>query len=231
MTRPLTGLGTLKSVPSPRIRTKALIGAAVVTAFASVLSAGSANAAAHITTCADAKDLTFGDKTVSGIVCTDVGGLTEIRLGSFGVTYDLGSTIDPPTQKGSIAYTISIIEPGFEFARVGLDSGCINPLVGGCTVTKNFTWTSGSDSLVSINGFPAPIEFEFAAGVTLLKVEDIFSAKDDSAISTVNNFFAQRPAPTPGEPVPGPLPILGAGMAFGFSRRLRSRIKSSATMA
>jgi hypothetical protein len=27
--------------------------------------------------------------------------------------------------------------------------------------------------------------------------------------------------------VPGPLPIFGAGMAFGFSRRLRSRIKKS----
>ncbi len=27
--------------------------------------------------------------------------------------------------------------------------------------------------------------------------------------------------------VPGPLPIFGAGMAFGFSRRLRTRIKKS----
>ena len=28
--------------------------------------------------------------------------------------------------------------------------------------------------------------------------------------------------------VPGPLPLLGAGAAFGFSRRIRSRIKASA---
>ena len=28
-------------------------------------------------------------------------------------------------------------------------------------------------------------------------------------------------------PVPGPLPILGAGAAFGFSRKLRSRIKAA----
>ncbi|MEB3335489.1 MAG: hypothetical protein VKP70_10955, partial [Cyanobacteriota bacterium] len=27
--------------------------------------------------------------------------------------------------------------------------------------------------------------------------------------------------------VPGPLPILGAGAAFGFSRKLRARIKSA----
>ena len=27
--------------------------------------------------------------------------------------------------------------------------------------------------------------------------------------------------------VPGPLPLLGAGAAFGFSRRIRSRIKGA----
>jgi hypothetical protein len=31
--------------------------------------------------------------------------------------------------------------------------------------------------------------------------------------------------------VPAPLPVLGAGLAFSFSRRLRRRIKSSATLA
>lgn len=31
--------------------------------------------------------------------------------------------------------------------------------------------------------------------------------------------------------VPGPLPVLGAGVAFGFSRRLRKRIKSRQTQA
>ena len=29
------------------------------------------------------------------------------------------------------------------------------------------------------------------------------------------------------QPVPGPLPLLGAGAAFGFSRKLRGRIKGS----
>jgi hypothetical protein len=37
------------------------------------------------------------------------------------------------------------------------------------------------------------------------------------------------PAPTPGAAVPGPLPLVGAAAAFGFSRRLRSRINKSAT--
>lgn len=33
--------------------------------------------------------------------------------------------------------------------------------------------------------------------------------------------------PVPGEPVPGPLPILGVAAVFGYSRKLRKRIKSS----
>lgn len=37
---------------------------------------------------------------------------------------------------------------------------------------------------------------------------------------------AVPPSPSPGSSVPGPLPLLGAGAAFGWSRRLRCRLKS-----
>lgn len=151
---------------------------------------------------------------------------TEIRFNNFGLAYDFGSVIDPPIPAGSISYTISIIQPGFEFAAVGLDSGCIFPALGGCTVTKKVSLNSGSTSLVSTTGNPAPVDYLFAAGVTSLDIEDLFLATGNSAVSTANNFFSQRPVEAPGD-VPGPLPILGAGMAFGFSRRLRSRVKAS----
>jgi hypothetical protein len=39
----------------------------------------------------------------------------------------------------------------------------------------------------------------------------------------ITNTITQKSASS----VPGPLPILGAGLAFGYSRKLRSRIKSS----
>ncbi|MEA5411747.1 hypothetical protein VB737_08210 [Synechococcus sp. BA-120 BA3] len=209
------------------ILSKSLFGAAVVAAAVTGLSAGSAKAV-QTTTCGSPTDLAFGDKTVSGIVCDGVGDDTEIRFNNFGLAYDFGSVIDPPTQSGKISYTISITDPTFEFAAVGLDSGCIFPGFGGCTVTKNVRWSGGSTSLVSSNGNPAPADYLFAAGVTSLNVEDIFMATGNSAVSTANNFFSQRPGEVPGD-VPGPLPILGAGMAFGFSRRLRSRIKASST--
>jgi MYXO-CTERM domain-containing protein len=43
-----------------------------------------------------------------------------------------------------------------------------------------------------------------------------------------NTFTTTAPTPPPASGVPGPLPLLGAGAAFGFSRRIRSRIKAAA---
>jgi hypothetical protein len=213
---------------------KAFFGAAVVAAFATGLSAGSAHAAdVAITTCGVASPLSFGDKTVTSIVCDGVGDETEIRFNAFGIAYDFGSVIAPPTQGGSISYTISIIDPTFKFASVGLDSGCILPTIagGGCTVTKNVSWAGGGfGTLVSTNGGPAPGSILFgAADVLSLDVEDVFFAQGPSAVSTANNFYTQ--ATRAPEEVPAPLPILGAGAAFGFSRKLRSRIKKSAATA
>jgi hypothetical protein len=208
---------------------KTIFGVAVVAAFAASLSAGSAKAALQTTTCGSPTDLFIGDKAVTKIVCSGLGADTQIRFNNFNFAYDLGTVIDAPTQAGSISYTIGIIDSGFEFSSVGLDSGCIFPAQGGCTVTKNLNWSGGSTTLVSINGVPAPVDYVFGSGVKALNVQDVFSAVGSSSVSTANNFFAQRPANAPPESVPGPLPLLGAGVAFGFSRRLRSRIKKSPT--
>jgi len=44
----------------------------------------------------------------------------------------------------------------------------------------------------------------------------------------VDPSLSALPIATPyNQPAPGPMPIFGAGMAFGFSRRLRARIKSA----
>lgn len=58
--------------------------------------------------------------------------------------------------------------------------------------------------------------------------EDTFTATlvvTSGNISTVGSML--KPAPIPSE-VPGPLPIIGAGAAFGFSRKIRRRIQASA---
>jgi len=54
--------------------------------------------------------------------------------------------------------------------------------------------------------------------LTTIWVRDTYSAGSGDVLDTVTNTF---------ETVPGPLPILGAGAAFGFSRKLRGRIKAA----
>jgi hypothetical protein len=58
----------------------------------------------------------------------------------------------------------------------------------------------------------------FAQNFKTLWVRDTFLVPNDdtSKLDHFQNTFTQRP-------VPGPLPLFGAGMAFGFSRRLRRR--------
>ena len=45
----------------------------------------------------------------------------------------------------------------------------------------------------------------------------------EGSINSLQNSFTQTEGKQPPE-VPGPLPLLGAGAAFGFSRRLRTRV-------
>jgi len=54
-------------------------------------------------------------------------------------------------------------------------------------------------------------------------------ASPSGQITGITNTFATTaPTPPPASGAPGPLPLLGAGAAFGFSRRIRSRIKAAA---
>ena len=68
------------------------------------------------------------------------------------------------------------------------------------------------------NGTTGPISINIPRGTTFY-IRDTFTP-NDGAIDAGLNQFRQTP---------GPLPILGAGAAFGFSRKLRGRIKASRT--
>jgi hypothetical protein len=79
-------------------------------------------------------------------------------------------------------------------------------------------------------GLPMLMADEMDADVTALFDEDLktIRVRDDykvikGSINSFQNSFTQIPR---GETdrVPGPLPLLGAGAAFGFSRRLRTRV-------
>jgi hypothetical protein len=71
-------------------------------------------------------------------------------------------------------------------------------------------------SLISLN-FTGILPSSFNAQFALT------NSQDDNYIQYTYNYVSNQ--------VPAPLPVLGAGLAFSFSRRLRRRINSSATLA
>jgi len=66
----------------------------------------------------------------------------------------------------------------------------------------------------------------FNALLKTIRVVDTYSVGTGSVNSFQNSFRQQDLLPPPSD-VPGPLPLLGAGAAFCFSRRLRSRLKAA----
>lgn len=89
---------------------------------------------------------------------------------------------------------------------------------GDVTGTGTNPGTCGSAvSVTSWSCATTPLTFPF--GVVSANVVNRWDAP--SGLDTITNSIRQQP-------VPGPLPILGAGMAFRFSRKLRHRLRNCA---
>jgi len=139
--------------------------------------------------------------------------------GITGDSFALALDFNPDTQgpySGSFDYTILVTDPvNYQFATAQLDSIVTGAAVN-TKVTKNIL---GFASLVSTNGGNvSPV----AVNGTLLTVENLWEVPQGDILDSFKDVYTQKPAS-----VPGPLPLLGAGMALGFSRKLRSRIKGS----
>ena len=75
----------------------------------------------------------------------------------------------------------------------------------------------GFADIVSTNGSKEP---PVVVSGRVLTVENLWDVPQGDVLDSFKDTYTQ-------EPVPGPLPLLGAGMGFAFSRRLRSRIRSA----
>ena len=98
-----------------------------------------------------------------------------------------------------------------------------------------------SDNPVCSDQFISAVEAGIVAGFEFDPMQDIFFSSNDIVLpdfnATYDGMFRGTPATletTIGplrsqdiEEVPGPLPVLGAASAFGYSRKLRKRIKIS----
>jgi hypothetical protein len=129
----------------------------------------------------------------------------------------------PPAADSILIYRIRVTEPNYYFEDVTLATIFGAPQAGPKSYTQKDVYLPDGTTLIG-----SLKQFEDEGKKTLdlthfhlneLYIVDTASAQSDN-IDAYQNSYRQTP---------GPLPILGAGAAFGFSRKLRGRIKASRT--
>jgi hypothetical protein len=217
--------GTATGVP----RLLSLVGAALAPAFTAVglsLLPVSAEAASS-TTCDALGDLIAGNMKITNLTCGgDIAGAADVMisfagLGS-GVEYSfIGSDLSG-SALGSIGYDIEIISGQNVFGSVQLTAdGSTNSVY---DAFKDVTWSGGFIQLATSQVGLEPVYNFNTQDIKKLTILDSWSASS-GVVQIVKNNFLQVPGQGPEEPVPGPLPLLGAAAALGWSRRLRSRLR------
>jgi hypothetical protein len=164
------------------------------------------------------------DFEVSNVIITNVEGFSVGARASLSYNH-LGYSINPQLTltpaslapfSASLQYTITL-KNGRTFDTAEVNIGGVN---GPFTTTTNAT--SGQVSASSTNGAGATMNFS-TAGLTTQTFIQTFSATGGNVSSIGSTYGTTGPLPAP-----GPLPLLGVGAAFGFSRKLRRRIQLSA---
>jgi hypothetical protein len=135
--------------------------------------------------------------------------------------YNSGAAPNSLTGTGSLMFDVAAAAPGYVLLTASANADTLNQ------GTPLFTFTSAltglSSNLVSTGGTAGPNTFN--TGVTSTSATISWAQGNTS-----NEAYASSLRLTTNPPsieVPGPLPILGAGAMFGFSRRLRRRVSSS----
>lgn len=150
----------------------------------------------------------------------------SFTAGSFDITaqpsgYSLqGSSLSLGTGTYNYSYDVVVTNPGNVFDKYRTTISTASLLTTDGTGSLTATGEGTSTSVVSNNNSTAGNVVTFNANAT----STTFTGQiivTNGVMDTYTNRLSQRA-------VPGPLPILGAGAMFGFSRRLRSRISKAA---
>ncbi len=149
--------------------------------------------------------------------------ITPLTGNEFTVNYTftptLGSTMpNRPNSSGTLAYTVNILNGFYYTAAQNNITG--STLSGGSYTTSTTEAMSAFASLTSDSTNNPSIVSPIVPGKTSLNITQTFSHVDPATITAFGSNFTSQ--------VPGPLPIAGAGMAFGLSRHIRRRIRQAA---
>jgi hypothetical protein len=191
--------------------------AAAVLAGGSLLNAGGAHAAQTCTPNVSGIFSISMLETTAGTAPTDT---PPCQLNSLGkmATIDAKWVAGQVDTSGSYTYSITSTEKFLEFS---LNTNIAFAQLG--TATKEIYSDPGFTTLIgtgtSTNG--NSVVFTALSDQTLntVYVKDTYSFNGGTQLNSISNNF---------KVTPGPLPILGAGASFAFSRKLRRRIKAAA---
>lgn len=224
MTQTKTGV-LLTSGRIPKLLGNVVLAAGFLAGSISLLNAGGANAAPCPSNFNFAISDIVGPQQPADVDCTSpVGGNPWVVA----VDTDFLPNLVGPTGRGYSSYQIDVTVPGYYFNQARLDSDLDNDpgRVVKLIYSDPFDPFTGLPSpgstpivapLISTNGMPdGPVALP--GQYQTLYVLDVYRVGPGGQLDNYTDTFRA---------VPGPLPLLGAGAAFGFSRKLRRRIKSS----
>ncbi len=205
---------------------RSLTGAALLLSTAALINAGESKAAgdfecflSSLATCGGL----IGDKNFTGFSLT---GFTarpgdKISVTEYDGVWSVQTLFTPQTTgtvNGTLKYNVAITGTPFTFNTASVSvNGSNGPISGNPAVTSTIT---GITPAFTADVLSSPAVRTFANNTKTIAVSQNFTASAGRRLSAFTTDFTQN--------VPAPLPLLGAGAAFGFSRRLRSRIKNSA---
>ncbi len=204
-----------------------LLSAALLGASTFGLAAGGAKATVVCTfqPCAPGSTATVGDKTLTTILGPTIGdGDVELTNPTNTATISVHAVeihFQPElasTTPGSFRYKLSIDPASTWIYKEAVLRWLDGTGAATSSVTKNIYSDSAFTTLLgstSANGGIIPLP----AAIKDIWVEDLYTS--GGALDIIRNDFVQ---------VPAPLPLLGAGTAFGFSRRLRRRSKARVSL-
>jgi hypothetical protein len=160
-----------------------------------------------------------GDKTMKLTKLPNIGMGTiqfvEQTPGIYVVDTDFIPDLSAPSGTGEFEYNLTIDGPPNRYTFLEGGLAIIGPPVGGPTF-KVKTMTTGLPMLMA-DQMDADVFAPFVSGLKSISVKNEYFVTRGSINSFQNSYTQTTEAP-------GPLPLLGAGAAFGFSRRLRTRV-------
>ncbi len=224
-------LSKMRSLGASRLRISSSV--VCLGAVFTVLGLVESARAASFTTCQALADLTVGNTKISNLSCAgDIANSPDVLISfaelSNNVEYSFIGNALSGSSVGSIGYDIEIILGQNVFKSVQLTADGTTDSV--YSAVKDISWSGGVAQLVTTQTGAEPVFTFPTLNVKKLAIFDSWKATSGE-VQIVKNNFVQVPGQALPDPVPGPLPILGAAAAFGFSRKLRARIRKPLTVS